>query len=119
MPNCHQCNQDASTNARTGNCSICLAQAITLCARCSMWELGPNTTVTNIFTDLATSPQPQVVSVQRQHSGGSSNSNSSSSQLPLDCDLFFPAIGDACDVIKAQLDESVVGPGPFGTPEPE
>jgi hypothetical protein len=118
MPNCHQCNQDASANTRTGDCSICFAQGVTFCASCSMWELGPNTTTTDIFTDLATSSVPQTVSVPRQHSQGSQNATASVAQLPLECPLFFAAMSDACDYLSAQLDDTVVGPGPFTEPEP-
>jgi hypothetical protein len=118
MPNCHQCNQDASVNTRDGNCSICFAQDVTFCASCSMWELGPNTTTTNIFTDLTTSPVPRTISVPRQVSQAPDDQTASVAELPLECPAFFAAVSDACDYLSDQLDDTVAGPGPFTEVEP-
>jgi hypothetical protein len=118
MPNCHQCNQVASVNTRDGNCSICFAQGVTYCASCAMWELGPNTTTANIFADLTTSPVPRSISVPRQQSGGSDQLVASVAELPLECPAFFAALSDACDYVRDQLDDTVVGPGPFNEVEP-
>lgn len=118
MPNCHQCNQNAGTNARDGECTICFSTGVTFCPTCAMWELGPKTTTEDMFAAIATSPRPKKLSVPRQHSEESSDSTGSLAELPLDCKAFLPMIGDACPFIKEQLVEGVKGPGPFSDDEP-
>jgi hypothetical protein len=118
MPNCHQCNQLATTNTRTGDCSICYATGVTFCASCAMWELGPKSTTTDIFPGLKVSSVSRSISVSRHHSEESEESTSSVATYPLDCKTFFPLIAGACKYIESQLDDSVVGPGPFTQRKP-